>query len=191
MHHARNSHPEWGYLAPAPNFFRAARIVLAATAVGATAGAGVVLSLADRSAGQTPVEARMLVRPIQAVPTPDSAPQTAQMNAQASIQNQPTRASGTNGQAGSAAASERSADWSARASSIAGLVDAPALTDDTPAKAPAAPSLAVGQPPLAGMPPLQVKATKKHHVAPRYAWRGGLFGFLQGEHFHAWGLSGG
>ena len=73
MHHAKNSDPEWGYLAPAPNFFRAARIVLAATAVGATAGAGVVLSLVDRSVGQTPVEARMLVRPIQAAPTPDSA----------------------------------------------------------------------------------------------------------------------
>ena len=62
MHHAKNSHPEWGYLAPAPNFFRAARIVLAATAVGATAGAGVVLSLVDRSVGQTPVEAHMLVQ---------------------------------------------------------------------------------------------------------------------------------
>ena len=191
MHHAKNSNPQWGYLAPAPNFLRVARIVLAATAVGATAGAGVVLSLVDRSAGQTPVEARMLVRPIQAAPTPDSAPQTAQMNAQASIQNQPMRASGTNGQAGSAAASERSADGSTQAPSIAGLVDVPVLTDDTPAKAPAAPSLAAGQPPLAGMLPLQAKANKKHHVAPHYAWRGGLFGLLQGERFHAWGFSGG
>ena len=189
MHHAKNSHPEWGYLAPAPNFFRAARIVLAATAVGATAGAGVVLSLVDRSVGQTPVEARMLVQPIQAAPTPDSAPQTAQMNAKASIQNQPTRASGTNGQSGSAAASERSADGSVQASSIASLVDVPALTDDTSAKA--APSLAAGQPPIAGTPPLQAKANKKHHIAPRYAWRGGLFGHLQGERFHAWGFSGG
>jgi hypothetical protein len=187
MHHAKNSHPEWGYLAPAPSFFRLARIVLAATAVGATAGAGVVLSLVDRSAGQTPVEAHMFVRPIQAVPTPDSAPQTAQMNAQTSIQNQRTGASGTNGQAGNAAASERSAD----ASSIAGLANVPALTDDTPAKAPAAPSLAAGQPPVAGMLPLQATANKKHHVAPRYAWRGGLFGLLQGERFHAWGFSGG
>ena len=186
MHHAKNLHPEWGYLAPAPSFFRAARIVLAATAVGATAGAGVVLSLVDRSAGQTPVEARMLVQPIQAMPRPDSAPQNAQMNAEASIQNQPTRASGTNAQTGSAAVSERSADGSAQASSVAGLVTVPALTDDTPAMAPAVPSLAAGQPPLAGMLPLQAKANKKHHVAPRYAWRGGLF-----ERFHAWGFSGG
>lgn len=191
MHHAKNLHPEWGYLAPAPSFFRAARIVLTATAVGATAGGGVVLSLIDRSAGQTPVEARMLARPIQAVPTPDSTSQSAQMNAQASIQNQRTRASGTNGQAGSGAASERSADWSTQASSIAGLVDGPALTDDMPAKAPAAPSLAAAQPPAAGILPLQVKADKKHHVAPRYPWRRGLFGLLQGERFHAWGFSGG
>jgi hypothetical protein len=35
-------HPEWGYLAPAPSFIRTARVVLAATNVGAIAGAGVV-----------------------------------------------------------------------------------------------------------------------------------------------------
>jgi hypothetical protein len=191
MHHAKNSHPEWGYLAPAPNFFRAVRIVLVATAVGATAGAGVVLSLVDRSAGQTSLAARTLVHPTQAAPTPDSAPQTAQMNAQASIQNQPTGASGTNGQAGNAAASERSADWSTQTSSIAGPIDVRALTNDTPAKAPGAPSLAAGQPPVVSMVPLQAKANKKHHVAPRYAWRGGLFGLPQGERFHAWGFSGG
>src|ERR1700761_463863 len=41
-----NFHPEWGALAPAPSFMRTARIVAVATAIGATAGAGVVLSLA-------------------------------------------------------------------------------------------------------------------------------------------------
>ena len=41
-----NFHPEWGALAPAPGFMRTARIVAVATAIGATAGAGVVLSLA-------------------------------------------------------------------------------------------------------------------------------------------------
>jgi type IV secretory pathway VirB10-like protein len=49
MRSARNFSPEWGYLAPAPSFARTARIVLVATAIGATAGAGVVLSLIDRS----------------------------------------------------------------------------------------------------------------------------------------------
>ena len=46
-----NVHPEWGYLAPAPGFMRTVRIVLVATAVGATAGASVVLSLAERPLG--------------------------------------------------------------------------------------------------------------------------------------------
>ena len=39
-------HPEWGCLAPAPSLLRTMRIVLVATAVGATAGGGAVLSLA-------------------------------------------------------------------------------------------------------------------------------------------------
>jgi hypothetical protein len=50
MRSAGNFSPEWGYLAPAPSFMRTARIVLVATAVGATAGAGVVLSLMDHPA---------------------------------------------------------------------------------------------------------------------------------------------
>ena len=48
MRFAGNFHPEWGYLAPAPNFMRTARVVIVATAIGATAGAAVVLSLAER-----------------------------------------------------------------------------------------------------------------------------------------------
>jgi hypothetical protein len=48
MRSARNFHPQWGYLAPAPSFLRSARIVLVATAVGATAGAAVVVSLLER-----------------------------------------------------------------------------------------------------------------------------------------------
>ncbi len=50
MRSAGNFSPEWGYLAPAPSFMRTARIVVVATAIGATAGAGVVLSLLDRPA---------------------------------------------------------------------------------------------------------------------------------------------
>jgi hypothetical protein len=48
MRSAGNFSPEWGYLAPAPSFARTARVVLVATAIGATAGVGVVLSLVDR-----------------------------------------------------------------------------------------------------------------------------------------------
>jgi hypothetical protein len=49
MRSGGNFHPEWGYLAPAPSFMRTARIVAVATAIGATAGAAVVLSLAGTS----------------------------------------------------------------------------------------------------------------------------------------------
>jgi hypothetical protein len=52
MRSARNFHPEWGYLAPSPNFIRTARIVLIAVAVGGIAGASVVLSLAERPTGE-------------------------------------------------------------------------------------------------------------------------------------------
>jgi hypothetical protein len=45
MRSAGNFHPEWGYLAPTPSFMRTLRIALVATAVGATAGAGVVVAL--------------------------------------------------------------------------------------------------------------------------------------------------
>ena len=82
MRHAMNFHPEWGCLAPAPSFLRTMRTVLVATAVGATAGGGVVLSLVGHSAGQTSVAERTLVRPIPAVSTSVSAPQTAQLNPQ-------------------------------------------------------------------------------------------------------------
>ena len=69
MPQAMNFHPEWGCLAPAPSFLRTMRTVLVATAVGATAGGGVVLSLVGYSAGQMSVAERTLVRPIPALST--------------------------------------------------------------------------------------------------------------------------
>lgn len=50
MRSAGNFNSEWGYLAPAPSLMRTVRVVLVATAIGATAGAAVVLSLIDRPA---------------------------------------------------------------------------------------------------------------------------------------------
>jgi len=72
MRSAGNFSPEWGYLAPVPSFARTARIVLVATAIGATAGAGVVLSLVDRPAQpeRTPVAARAIVTSARAAPAP-------------------------------------------------------------------------------------------------------------------------
>jgi hypothetical protein len=79
MRHVMNFHPEWGCLAPTPSFIRTMRAVLVATAVGAVAGGGVVLSLPDHSAGdQTSVAERTLVRPVATVSTSVSAPQTNQ-----------------------------------------------------------------------------------------------------------------
>jgi hypothetical protein len=87
MRFAGNFHPEWGYLAPAPNFMRTARVVVVATAIGATAGAAVVLSLAERSApgavtdaGKTLVVVHSLVQPAEAA-APATAPIAAAMPA--------------------------------------------------------------------------------------------------------------
>ena len=69
MRSAGNFSPEWGYLAPAPSFLRTARVVIVATAVGATAGAAVVLSLVERpvvEADRTPAHA--IVTSVQASP---------------------------------------------------------------------------------------------------------------------------
>ena len=76
MRSAGNFSPEWGYLAPAPSFMRTARVVLVATAVGATAGAGVVVSLIDRPAAdgnKTSLAAHAIVTSVQAA-TPATMP---------------------------------------------------------------------------------------------------------------------
>ena len=62
MRRAANFNPEWGYLAPAPTFMRSARLVLVATAIGASAGAAVVFSLIDRPVAEQSVAARTLVQ---------------------------------------------------------------------------------------------------------------------------------
>lgn len=72
MRSAGNFNPEWGYLAPAPSFLRTMRVVLVATAIGATAGAAVVISLVDRPTGQgdetAAVAPRAIVTSAQAAP---------------------------------------------------------------------------------------------------------------------------
>ena len=69
--------PRMGLSCSSAEFIRTMRTLLVATAVGAVAGGGVVLSLADHSAGgQTSVAERTLVRPFPAVSTSVSSPQT-------------------------------------------------------------------------------------------------------------------
>ena len=67
MRHAGNFNPEWGCLVPAPSFLRSVRLVVVATAIGATASAAVVFSLADRPVAEETVAARTLVRSVGAI----------------------------------------------------------------------------------------------------------------------------
>jgi hypothetical protein len=76
MRSGGNFSPEWGYLAPAPSLLRTARIVVVATAVGATAGAGVVLSLIEHPTAEvstTAAAAHAIVTSAQAAPAPVAA----------------------------------------------------------------------------------------------------------------------
>jgi hypothetical protein len=81
MRNAGNFNPEWGYVAPAPNFLRTARLFAVAAAIGATASAAVVFSLMDRPAAETSVAARTLVRPVE-LAAPARAPLVAQLQTQ-------------------------------------------------------------------------------------------------------------
>ena len=70
MRHAGNFNPEWGYIAPAPNFLRTARVFVVAAVIGAMASAAVVFSLTDWPVAETSVAARTLVQPAEpALPT--------------------------------------------------------------------------------------------------------------------------
>src|SRR4029077_7923294 len=76
MRSAGNFSPEWGYLAPTPSLARTARVVLVATAIGATAGAGVVLSLVERpaEAQKMPIATRAIVTSVRETAVPSVAP---------------------------------------------------------------------------------------------------------------------
>ena len=82
MRHAGNFNPEWGYLAPAPNFLRTTRLFVVAAAIGATASAAVVFSLMDRPAAETSVAARTLVQPVEPALPARSAALVAQLQTQ-------------------------------------------------------------------------------------------------------------
>ena len=117
MRHVMNFHPEWGCLAPAPSLMRTMRTVLVATAVGAVAGGGVVLSLADHSAGgQTSVAERTLVRPYPAVSSLVSAPQT---NPQTINRRSPLKFSWAEGQVNDPSITELNANSAARPAVVA------------------------------------------------------------------------
>lgn len=136
MRFAGNFHPEWGYLAPAPSFLRTARVALVAAAVGATAGAGVVLSLTDRPV-ETSVAARTLVRPVEAAGSDvDRASQAALVQAAAPPVVQAQAAKPIPASAGASIASgSTSVTTAAAPANIAALAEAPFAAPVTDAAA--------------------------------------------------------
>jgi hypothetical protein len=196
MRFAGNFHPEWGYLAPAPNFMRTARIVVVATAIGATAGAAVVLSLAERSApgavadaGKTLIVVHSLVQPAEAAAPAASAPVAAATPAavlapvataapvapaapaapvkmQANVQSNAP----ANAQVPAPAPSDsRTVSTSAAPASVAALSESPPVTEAAP---PAASNDVVVSP--APLAPPQKDAIKKPAAAGQQPQRGPL-----------------
>jgi hypothetical protein len=186
MRSARNFHPEWGYVAPAPSLIRRVRTVLVATAVGAAAGASVVFSLVGRPATETseiPVAARTLALPVRAASAPLSTPQATQVSARVAIQNQSTTPPVANGHEEPIAATESSTSSTAPPpTGIPALTEVPAPTNAVSAKAAHVTMPTASAAPATDLAPMQKKATKKHHFASRYASRSGPL-FLLGEYY--------
>ena len=192
MRHAKNFHSEWGYFTPTPSFIRTTRIVLLATAIGATAGGGVVLSLVDRRTAKhrwrrTPWHHLLWLR----------RRRSTRLRVHNCTSRLPSRVSPRNIQ-GPTGTWEviygPTATWEAlpqASSSTTPITPGPAgisalaevRPDDAPAKTMTAP-------PTTAAAPVENKATKKHHVATRYYAPRGLFGFVPGEHYTN-GTSGG
>jgi len=171
-------HPEWGYLAPAPSFVRKARVVLVATAVGATVGAGVVFSWVRQTATETSVAARTLVGPVGARSARGTTPaQVAQTNPPLRTEKQPGPASELNGQAVDVATSESSASSTTRApEGAAALAKASPAASGPPALSAAAKAH------VANVTPIKKRATTKPNVTRHYASRHEYLGLVPGEY---------
>jgi hypothetical protein len=63
MRQSSQLHPEWGILVPPRGIARTVRILMIAAAIGITAGAGIMSSLAERSSEQPAIVAQTLVQP--------------------------------------------------------------------------------------------------------------------------------
>ena len=149
MRYAGNFHPEWGYLAPAPNFVRTARVVLVATAIGATAGAGVVFSLIGRADTETSVAARTLAQPAEVASAqlnPPQATQPAATKPASGGQDHARRSLAADvPRAGTADSESKPSSTMMAPAGIAALAEAPTVSGDPPtnlatASAPSVPS---------------------------------------------------
>lgn len=172
MRSAGNFHPEWGYLAPAPSFMRTIRIALVATAIGATAGAAVVVSLVGRpshSLASTSIASHALVRSVDtAHPAVTSAPSINPLPA-AAVSSQPAVQSPAAPPATNAAPAQvqqaiaPSAPLNSEAT-VAGVVAAAPVAASSPVEA-EPPAVHAATPLIAEDPPAKKTATRKHHVA--------------------------
>jgi hypothetical protein len=182
MRSAGNFHPEWGYLAPAPSFMRTARIVLVATAIGATAGAAVIISLVQRpaaDAANTSIAAHALVTsvpivdepPVAAAPTDEPAvaqtPTPSQSQSAAATVSPVSSVSPPAGSAPSATKANSISPPPARPSgSVAALSEPPqVIAAQTEAPSAAIPDDAAAE------PDATVKPTKKHRTGGQKRWR--------------------
>jgi hypothetical protein len=169
MRSAGNFHPDWGYLAPAPSFMRTARIVLVATAIGATAGAAVMISLVPHSATDTanaPIAAHALVTSVPVVaevpaPAPLDETVAAQPLASAAPQMQAAALPGSAAASKSNMAASPPAQAPGSVATLAGASSSPARA--TPAEAEAQPAASPDETVTAPEP--ASKQTKKHRTA--------------------------
>jgi hypothetical protein len=186
MRHTANFHPEWGYLAPAPSFMRRARIVVAATAVGATLGVGATFSVVHQ-ATELSVAARTLVRPTEAGSAGANTPaQATQANAPSSNEKWPLT---VNSRSADGAANKTSNGSTTRApEGMAAVAEVPAATDRLAIATIAAPPAATKEPVL-NVASIKKKTTKKSNTTWRFASREEPFGLTPGEHYkrRSWG----
>jgi hypothetical protein len=176
MRRAANFNPEWGYLAPAPSFMRSARLVLVATAIGASAGGAVVFSLVDRPVAEQSVAARTLVQtplmsesakvtaPVVAQPQTESQHAQPQADAPGAVRRQAAMAAANVGAAGLAAGESGTTSTTQAAPGAVALAEAPAVTDAPPV--PAVNEVTAAAPEAAPAP-----AQKMPNKKPRAAWR--------------------
>ena len=169
MRHAGNFHPEWGYLAPAPDFIRTARVVLVATAIGVAAGAGVTFSLVAYPTTETSVSARTLVNEV-ATACATSAELT---SGQSPTQRQSRSSAVVASQLADAAASQLSTSSTRRApEGVLALAEIPTGSGDAPVKIGAAAPAPAAKVPVADPAPIKMKSTKTLNSTLRYASRG-------------------
>jgi len=151
---AGNFHPEWGVLAPAPNFSRKLRMIITATAVGALAGAGVALSLSER-----PPDAKAVARTLPPVEAASNVVNTPLESAQSAVQLSPLRAADS-------AADQLPPRSTVQAPGVAVSADAPAVLGDAPAKTETLPS-----PSPAIAAPVQKKVAQRRRTPSRHVPR--------------------